>query len=145
MDESSGVGRQGILPTFASVQVRYVLAVVGVYFVAQGVYMALAPGSFFEYVGPFGTRNDHYIRDNAGFSVALGAGCLVGLARPRWQVPALAIVTAQFWLHAVSHLIDVGGSDPDYYGPVELAALVVGAVVLTGSLWLAARAPETAR
>jgi hypothetical protein len=130
---------RGILPTFAAVQLRYVLAVVGAYFVAQGIYMAVAPGSFFEYVGPFGPRNDHYIRDNASFSVALGAGCLVGLVRPRWQVPALAIATAQFWLHAVSHLIDIGESDPDYYGPVEFVALVVSALVLTGSLWLAAR------
>jgi len=138
MDANSG-GRQGILPTFTRAQVRFVLAVVGAYFAAQGIYMAVAPGSFFEYVGPFGPQNDHYIRDNASFSVALGLGCLVGLVRPRWQVPALAIVTAQFWLHALSHLVDIGEADPAYYGPVEFALLVVGAVVLTGTFVLASR------
>lgn len=73
--------------------------------------MAVAPGSFFEYVGPFGPQNDHYIRDNASFSVALG----------------------------LSHLVDIGEADPDYYGPVEFALLFVGAVVLTATLVLATR------
>ena len=139
MDETNAGRRVGILPMFTQAQVRFVLALVGAYFVGQGIYMALAPGSFFEYVGPFGPQNDHYIRDNASFSVALGLGCLVGLVRPRWQVPALAIVTAQFWLHALSHLVDIGEADPEYYGPVEFAMLVVGAVVLTGTLVLAGR------
>jgi hypothetical protein len=139
MDQSNAGGRDRILPMFSRAQLRFVLGLVGFYFVGQGIYMALAPGSFFEYVGPFGPQNDHYIRDNASFSVAVGAGCLVGLVRPRWQVPALAIVTAQFWLHSLSHLMDIGDSDPEYYGPVEFALLVVGAVVLTGSLVLATR------
>jgi hypothetical protein len=142
MDESNSGGRDTILPTFARAQVRFVLIVLGLYFVGQGVYMALAPGSFFEYVGPYGPRNDHYLRDNASFSVALGLGCLVGLVRPRWQVPALAIVTAQFWLHALSHLVDIGEADPDIVGPVEFALLLVAAVVLTVSLVLATRGSD---
>ena len=139
MDASNAGRKIAILPVFTRAQVRFVLALVGAYLVGQGIYMALAPASFFEYVGPFGPQNDHYIRDNASFAVALGLGCLVSLVRPRWQVPALAIVTAQFWLHAVSHLVDIGEADPEYYGPVEFALLVVGAVVLTGTLVLAGR------
>ena len=49
--------------------VDVVLIVFGVYSVLIGLFMMLAPGPFFETLGQFGVRNDHYIFDNATFEV----------------------------------------------------------------------------
>jgi hypothetical protein len=54
--------------------VRGVLAVFAVYYVGLGLWMAVSPETFYTALGPFGTRNDHYLRDMATFEIAIGFG-----------------------------------------------------------------------
>jgi hypothetical protein len=90
-------------------------------------------------VGPFGTRNDHYMRDLATFYIALGAAGLVAARRPSWRVPVLALATVEFVLHALNHLADIGNADPKWNGPVTFAAVAASAALLGWMLWVAAR------
>ena len=102
--------------------------------------MAVAPHAFFTAIGPFGARNDHYVRDVATFNAALGVGLLVAVRRPSWRVPVLAITTVQFALHSVNHLVDIGRRPPGWVGYFDFFALAVGTLQLAWLLWLAARA-----
>ena len=66
--------------------------------------MIVAPGTFFETLGNFGVRNDHYIFDNATFEFPLGLMMLAAVRRPSWRVPALAFATLHWGLHSMSHI-----------------------------------------
>lgn len=108
-------------------------AAVGLLAVVQallGGWMALAPGSFTERVAPFGPRNDHLLRDMASWELALAAGAALAVARPAWRGPVVALALLHFGLHAVSHVIDVGGADPGWVGPADLVSLLLGAAAL---------------
>lgn len=95
-----------------------------------GAWMVAAPGSFFTQVGPFGTRNDHYLRDVASWSLALGALAFLAASRPAWRLPVLALAALQSALHAVNHLIDVGQADPSWIGVADAVSLGLLTVLL---------------
>lgn len=124
---------------------RVGLLVFGAYYLALGFWQAVAPGPFYDAVGPFGSRNDHYTRDVATWSLALGAALLLAGRRPSWRVPVLAVATLQSALHAVNHLIDIGDADPGWVGPFDFAALAVVTGVLAWLLASAARERGAAR
>ena len=84
-------------------------------------------------MGPFGARNDHYIRDTATFSAAIGAGLLVSLRRPSWRVPMLAVSAVQFALHSVNHLVDIDKAHPAWTGYFDFFSLALTTVLLA---WL---------
>ena len=87
---------------------RYVevtLIVFGVYSVPRAVHV-LRPGDVLRHAGTFGTRNDHYIFDNATFEIPQGLMMLAAVRWPSWRVPALAFATLHWGLHALSHIID---------------------------------------
>jgi hypothetical protein len=109
----------------------------GVYQIAIGLFMAVAPGTFFEELAAFGVRNDHYIRDLATFELPLGVVFLVAVFRPGWRVPALAFGVLHFALHSVSHLVDIGEADPEWLGPSVFVALAVATAILGWLLWRA--------
>ncbi|ALI29527.1 hypothetical protein XA26_57410 [Mycolicibacterium fortuitum] len=111
-----------------------VLAVFGVYSVALGLFMLLAPGTFFDTLGAFGTRNDHYILDNASFELPLGLMMLAALKWPRWRVPALAFATGHWALHSLSHLIDTNHATGTWVGWLEAAGLVLTTALLAIAL-----------
>lgn len=111
-----------------------VLAVFGVYSVGLGLFMLLAPGTFYDTLGAFGVRNDHYILDNASFELPLGLMMLAALRWPRWRVPALAFATGHWALHSVSHLIDTNHAAGTWVGWLEAAGLVVTTVLLAIAL-----------
>lgn len=119
------------------------LLVLGVYQLALGALMALAPGTFFTEIGPFGERNDHYIRDSASWELALAVVAFVAVARRSWRVPVLAIAAIHYALHAVNHLVDVAEATPEWIGVVVLVLLAGGAVLLAG-LWRRAHTREGA-
>jgi uncharacterized membrane protein len=105
-------------------------ALVALYWLVLGVWMAASPHTFFDRVGPFGTANVHYIRDNATFEIALGLALLVAVRRPAWRVPLLALVLAQDVLHVVNHLVDVAKAHPRWVGVFDAVSLAVfGALV----------------
>jgi hypothetical protein len=120
--------------------VRALLVVFGVTQLLLGLLMVVAPGTFFEHIGPYGTRNDHYLADVATFYLALGAVALVAAGRRSWRVPVLAYATLQYALHSLNHLVDVGEAHPGWLGPANLASLVATTVLLG---WLVSRAARS--
>lgn len=116
--------------------VAVALLAIGLYLVAVSLLMLVAPGVFYEEIGPFGPRNDHYIRDAATFQVAIGVLALGAFRRPSWRTPALIGLLVNFVLHAANHLLDIGGADPAWVGPADFAGLAIGAVAIC---WLLLR------
>jgi len=119
------------------------LAVAGVQLVT-GLVLALAPGAFYDAIADFGPRNEHDLRDMAAFYLASAVVLAVAARRPSWRAPALALVGLQFALHALNHLLDVGAADPGWVGPLDLATLALGALLL-GGLYRAAARDDDAR
>ena len=110
-----------------------------VYHLALGLYMAFAPGSFYDVIGPFEQRNDHYIRDVATFYVAFAAATGLALGRPSWRLPVLALITIEYALHALNHLIDIGDADPSWVGYSDFGSIALLTLVLAWLTRAAAR------
>jgi hypothetical protein len=104
---------------------------------ALAVFMAAAPHAFYTAIGPFGAPNDHYLRDLATYNAALAAGLLIAIRHASWRVPMLAIVTIQFALHSINHLIDISSADPAWIGYFDFFALAAATLQLAGLTWLA--------
>ena len=94
----------------------------------------IAPEAFHDGIGGFGERNDHYIRDTATFPLALGFGLVVAAYRESWRAPVLAVALVQFLTHTVNHIADAGDSDPSWAGPVDVASLALGVLLIGGML-----------
>ena len=109
---------------------------------AIGLLLWLTPGFFYDEIGPYPPRNDHYMADLATFYLALGAVALVSVSRERWRVPVLTLALVQYSLHSLNHLIDIGDAHPDWLGPANFASLVLTTVLLA---WMLTRERETAR
>jgi hypothetical protein len=107
-----------------------VVATLGLGHLGLGLWQALGPGSFFDALGGFGLRNDHYVRDVSTWYLALGASLVAAAAWPSWRVPVLALAAIQSALHTVNHLLDVGEAEPSWVGPFDAAALGAITVVL---------------
>jgi hypothetical protein len=114
--------------------VEVTLIVFGVYALTVGLFMMLAPGTFFDTLGNFGVRNDHYIFDVATFEVPLGLMLLGAVRWTSWRVPALAFATLHWALHAISHIIDPHHGAGDWIGWLEAGGLVVTTVILALAL-----------
>jgi hypothetical protein len=122
--------------------VRVGLLGFGLYQVAVGLLLAIDPGAFLMPLGPAETAGDHYVRELAAFELPLGLALLAALRLRSWRVPTLALATAHWALHAMSHLVDLGTTAPLWLGAVDLAALWIGAALLA---WLLARAVRAER
>ena len=110
------------------------LIVFGLYALGLGLFMMLAPSAFFETLGTFGVRNDHYIFDNATFEVPQGLLLLAAVRRVSWRVSALAFATLHWALHSLSHIIDPHHGAGDLIGWLEAGGLVVTTVILAVAL-----------
>jgi UPF0716 family protein affecting phage T7 exclusion len=109
---------KALLVVFASVQV------------VIGALLWLAPGFFFDAIGPYGVRNDHYMGDLAAWYLANGAALFVAVRRVSWRVPVLFLTAAQYALHSFNHLLDVGEADPGRLGPLNLVSLLLATALL---------------
>ena len=109
---------------------KALLALFGVAQVVLGLLLWLTPGFFFDEIGPYGVRNDHYMGDLATWYLALGALALVAVRRASWRLPVLALAFLQYALHSVNHLIDVGDTHPSWLGPANLVSLALTCVLL---------------
>ncbi|MGO8937053.1 MAG: hypothetical protein ACLP3C_33030 [Mycobacterium sp.] len=114
--------------------VDVILVMYGIYSVALGVFMMLLPVAFFNTLGAFGSRNNHYIFDNASFELPLGLLLLAAMRWSTWRVPALAFATAHWALHALSHLIDTDHHAGAWVGYLEFAGLALSTVLLAIAL-----------
>jgi hypothetical protein len=121
---------------------RIILVVFGVTQIATGLLLWITPGFFYEEIGPFGPRNDHYMGDLATFYLALGAVGLASVRQVSWRVPVLAFALVAYALHSLNHLIDVGEADPSWVGPADLALISLSTVLLG---WMLSREREAAR
>jgi hypothetical protein len=115
---------------------RAALIVFGALNLILGAIMAIDPGWFFEHIGKYGARNDHYVGDVAAFYLAAGAGLVVAARRPAWRVPICSVAALWYGLHAINHLLDIGQASSDSRGWSD--TLLIGAVAL--ALALLARA-----
>src|SRR6188768_3292673 len=109
--------------------------------IVLGLYMLFFPGAFFATIGTFGTRNDHYIFDNATFEIPQGLLLLAAVRRVSWRVPALAFATVHWASHSISHIVDPHHGAGDLIGWLEAGGLVATTVILAFAL----RAAVTAR
>lgn len=109
---------------------KILLVVFGVVQLVLGLLLWIAPGFFFDEIGPYGVRNDHYMGDLATWYLALGAVALMSVRRVSWRVPVLAIAFAQNTLHVVNHVIDVGDAHPEWLGPANLVSLALASLLL---------------
>lgn len=102
--------------------------------VLPGLLALLAPGVFYDLLGPYPPQNDHFIKDLGSWQIALGVAAFLGARRADWRVPILAILALQYGLHTVSHVIDVNGTDPSWNGPASLALEALATLVLLALL-----------
>jgi hypothetical protein len=113
------------------------VALLAFYSLALALFMVVLPHTFYTSIGPFGQRNDHYIRDNATFSAAIGFGLLLALRLRSWRVPMLAVTTIQFALHSINHLVDIDTAHPAWTGYFDFFSLALSTVMLAGLVRLA--------
>ena len=107
--------------------------------------LAFAPHLFFEDVGPYGLRNDHYMRDVATFYAALGVALAVASRRRSWRVPILFLAALQSGLHAINHLADIGNAHTRWLGPANFISLALATALLVWMLRESKRAQEVQR
>lgn len=110
---------------------RPLLLALGLYHLALGAFMLIAPRAFYEEVAAYPPYNDHFIRDISTFYLALGALLVVAAARRAWQVPLLVFALVQYALHVLNHVWDVSDTEPAWLGPFNLISLGL----LTAALW----------
>src|ERR1700742_2538819 len=122
--------------------VEVTLIVFGLYGVGLGLFMMVAPGAFFDTLGTFGVRNDHYIFDNATFELPQGLMLLAAVRWTSWRVPALAFATLHWALHSLSHIIDPHHGAGDLIGWLEAGGLVATTVILAIALRAAVHAEK---
>ena len=109
---------------------RILLIVFAVTQILLGLLLWITPELFFDELGPFGERNNHYMGDLATFYLALGITGLLAVDRRSWRVPVLTLAVIAYALHSLNHLIDVGDADPSWLGPVDLAAIFLSTLLL---------------
>ena len=117
------------------------LGVLGAIEILLGLWMVLAPRSFFDSIGGFGAYNPHYMRDVATFELAIGIVAVLAVRRPSWWPATLAVAAIQFALHAVNHLVDVGQADDLAAGIFDAASLTAVALLLGWTLLGLERSP----
>ena len=109
---------------------RIVALVVGVLFVAAGLWAFLAPAAFFESAATFEPYNVHFIRDIGAFQIGLGSVLLLATVVRDALLAALAGVGVGAVFHLLAHIIDWDlGGDP----AVDVTLFGVIAVVLVAA------------
>jgi hypothetical protein len=106
---------------------RIVIAVIALFHVALGVLALVAPGTFYDQIGHYGSENTHYIGDVGAFYLAAGIALAATIVRPAWRAPLLWLFCLWYGLHALNHAFDVGEARSDARGIFDTVALAVGA------------------
>jgi hypothetical protein len=108
---------------------RIVLLAVALPHLALGAYMIIDPGGFFDRIGQYGIRNDHYIGDLATVYLAFGAASALAIAKPSWRAPILLALALWYGAHAVNHLFDIDEAQSDGAGIRDTVLLGASAFV----------------
>lgn len=128
---------------FRSGMLQACLVLFAAYHLALAIVMAAAPHAFFTSLGPFGARNDHYVRDLATYNAALGVGFAIAVRRASWRIPVLGLTALQFALHSVNHLIDIGKAHPAWTGYFDFFSLALTTALLAWLLNIAVARART--
>ena len=114
---------------------RGVAVVVGVAFVALGLWAMIDPRSFFAALATFEPYNQHFLQDIGAFQVGLGAVLLLAAVPVRADGLAVALVGVGVGaaLHTVSHIVghDLGGTpgtDIPFFAVIAVLLLAAGGV-----------------
>jgi hypothetical protein len=127
----------------STMRTRIVLAVLGLFHIANGVWMVLAPMSWYVAipgVAETGPLNHHFVADIGLAFIASGAGLLAGL---RKNTAMLAMAGAT-WpaLHALLHiwgwLVHGFPPGPNVFVSETVGVVIIGAVGVLAA-WLNAR------
>jgi hypothetical protein len=113
---------------------RALLVVFAVIQIVLGLLLWLTPGFFYEEIGPYGVRNDHYMGDLATWYLALGGVALASVSHVSWRVPVLVLAFAQYALHSFNHLLDIGEANPSWLGPGNFVSLLLATALLAWML-----------
>jgi uncharacterized protein YjeT (DUF2065 family) len=128
------------LPVLDEARMRQALFVLACVQLFLGLFLVIAPGTFVDKLANYGTgADDHFLRDVGTFYLAMGAALLLAVRRPSWRVPVLFLVTLQYALHTINHLIDIGNTDPGWLGPFNFLSLLLLTIVTGWVLGGAAR------
>jgi hypothetical protein len=125
----------------------WALGIFGVANLANGAWMLGAPADWYERLpaavpdtGPF---NAHFVRDVGSAFVMMGLALLAGALRPAWRVPALAVTTLFYLLHALVHVTDtLAGRLPPSHWAIDFPGVYLPAAGLLLLTVAAARAPR---
>ncbi len=120
---------------------RVTLWIVAAIQLAFGLLMVFSPETFFEQIGEYGVRNDHYIGDVASFYLASAFGVAMAAVRPEWRVPILTVGAVWYALHGLNHLFDIGEASSDARGAFDTISLFL---IAAGSLYLASASKKLA-
>jgi hypothetical protein len=126
-------GRSGG-PILTEPTLRMAVGALGIFHVLEGIYMLLAPGSFFHRIGMYGVENTHYVGDIGSFVIAFGIALLLAAGRPSWRTPVLAVGALWYAFHALNHVFDIDEARSTARGVVDTVLLALGALLLA---WLA--------
>jgi hypothetical protein len=118
------------------------IGVLAAYSLVLGLWMLIAPHSFFDQIAGFGAYPPHFIRDGATWQIALGVTLFAAIGRASWRAPLLAFATLQSGLHAINHWVDVDKASSLGLGLFDAISLTVLTAVLA-VLWRAATTTPT--
>jgi hypothetical protein len=121
-------------PVLTESTLRMTIGALGVFHVLQGLYMLLAPASFYARIGTYGVENTHYVGDVGSFVIAYGIVLLLAVGRVSWRTPVLYVGALWYAVHALNHLVDIGEARSTARGVIDTVLLTLGALLLA---WLA--------
>jgi hypothetical protein len=121
---------------------RLTVGALAAFHLVEGLWMLVAPGSFFDLIGRYGLENSHYVGDLGAFVLAYGFALVLAVGRPSWRAPLLAVGAAWHAVHAVNPVVDIGESRSSGRGIADTILLALGAGVLA---WLASVATRLER
>jgi hypothetical protein len=112
--------------------VRAITALVGIFFIAVGLWALFDPQSFWKQLAYFPEYNAHLFHDIGAFQIGIGATLLLALFRRDALQVALWGTSVGAVLHAYSHVIDrdLGGKSTDPLLISLLALVILVAAVL---------------
>lgn len=119
---------------------RLLAGVVGLFYVASGVWAFSDPASFAGSVATFSPFNRHLLHDAGAFSTGLGLALIIPAAISEGLRPALIGVLAASLMHLWAHISDIAlGGHPTTDIPF-LGLICVALVVALAMSWTAGRA-----
>ena len=119
-----------------SLHPRYLPAVCVVFGLTQlvpALWIVVAPHSFYDHVGPFGTYNRHYLGDAAAFQAGFGVALVAAARFESLRAGALLAAFGAVLFHTINHWIDVdaanGSSNADVSDAILLTILTLVMIV----------------